>query len=287
MKRSFSIVTLSCFLILLSSYAAANEQEQNYWLEDHTSPEIQEKIENNSDTIFIPTAGIEQNGVLGTLKKHHHVLRYTMPQIAASYKNALIAPIIDFVPEGDIPSKEGHMAFAGTISMPSDLFRSIISHTVYSLAAHGFKKFYLFGDSGGNQKDQMIVAEKLRQKGYHVYAISDYYANKKQNEYLENKYDLDMKQIGTHMGMRDTSELLYAYPNAVRTDNIVDNTTNNFYDVGANGNALLASSDIGKALLDIKIDLSLKQIKTIETQPFIKEDNISRWDLLKKYFLTK
>ena len=54
---------------------------------------------NAEDTVFIATGGIEQNGPYLVTGKHNYVLRATTELIARKLGNAMIAPIIAFVPE--------------------------------------------------------------------------------------------------------------------------------------------------------------------------------------------
>ncbi len=251
-------------IIFLLSICNAYAKPYNPWLAEYTSPEIKDLIAKGYNRVLIPTAGIEQNGQFATLNKHQRVLEYTMPKIANRLGKTLIVPIVNYVPEGNIMTSEGHMAFAGTLSTPDSIFQSTMFNTVLSLAHHGFKKFYFLGDSGGNQAGQEKIAAFLQKQGYHAYNIADYYANDVQNQYLVQKYGFTPQQIGTHIGIRDTSELLYVSPNSVRLDKIVNNQNSDFNKTGGNGNATLATADIGKELLEIKINRAVHTINNIE-----------------------
>jgi creatinine amidohydrolase/Fe(II)-dependent formamide hydrolase-like protein len=156
------------------------------------------------------------------------------------------------------------MAFTGTISVSEFVFKSILLNTVFSLSQHGFKKFYFLGDSGSNQTGQHNAATFLQSQGYNAHHIPAYYANDVQNDYLIKKYGFTLQQIGTHIGIRDTSELLYASPESVRSDKIVNNEDSDFNKTGGNGNAYLATAKIGKALLNIKINRAITAIQQIE-----------------------
>ncbi len=78
--------------------------------------------------------------------------------------NALCAPIIKLVPEGDIEPKSSHMVSPGTMSMREETFAAVLNDAAESLQAHGFKNIIFIGDSGGNQASQKAVAEKLTAK---------------------------------------------------------------------------------------------------------------------------
>lgn len=253
-----------CPNFLIFANAENNKIRYNPWLADYTSFELKELLSQGYSRILIPTAGIEQNSMFASLNKHQKVLEYTIPEIAHHLQKTLIVPIINYVPEGDINPPSGHMNFIGTISLSETAFQSTLMNIVLSLAQNGFKKFYFLGDSGGNQDAQQKIAELLQKQGYHVYTISDYYANKVQNQYLTKEYGFTEAQIGTHIGIRDTSELLYASPQSVRLDKIVNNQNTDFYKTGGDGNATLADAKIGKKLLEIKIINSVKAIQKFE-----------------------
>jgi len=129
-------------------------------------------------TAIIPTGGIEPNGPWLALGKHNYVLRSNCDAIARKLGNALCAPIISLVPEGGIEPRTGHMLTAGTLTVREATFEAVLTDTVSSLKAHGFRNIILIGDSGGNQAGQKAVAEKLnaRWKGNPVVAhIPEYY----------------------------------------------------------------------------------------------------------------
>ena len=60
--------------------------------------------------------------------KHNYVLQTVLPYIARAIGKALIAPIVKFVPEGNIePTTTGHMQYAGTISVESATFEALLT----------------------------------------------------------------------------------------------------------------------------------------------------------------
>ena len=66
--------------------------------------------------------------------------------MARRLKNALVAPTIQYVPEGD-PDRQN----PGAISLPSPAYDMLLDAAARSLKAHGFKEILFIGDSGGNQ----------------------------------------------------------------------------------------------------------------------------------------
>ncbi|MBI4477921.1 MAG: creatininase family protein, partial [Acidobacteria bacterium] len=131
------------------------------WLEEMTWMDVRDAMKAGKTTVIIPTGGIEPNGPWLALGKHNYVLRANCDATARKLGNALCAPIIPLVPEGDIEPKSGHMRTVGTLSMREETFQAMLTDVVSSLKAHGFQNIAMIGDSGGNQRGQQAVAEKL------------------------------------------------------------------------------------------------------------------------------
>jgi len=212
----------------------------------------------------VPTGGTEQNGPHVVLGKHNYIVKYTAGKIAESLGKTLIAPVISYVPEGAIAPPEGHMKFAGTLSISEPEFEAILEATARSLKQHGFKTIAFIGDSGGNQAAQKRVAERLtrlwQNEGVRVLHVNDYYEANSQSAYLLNNGYSEL-QIGGHAGIRDTSELMAVFPSGVRTEFKVDHMGSDFLLTGADGDAGKASSFLGNILLNLKIEAAVKQIR--------------------------
>ncbi len=226
--------------------------------------EVQAALDNGYDTIIIPTAGTEQNGPFVPLGKHHMVVTKTSQMIARSLGNALIAPVIDYVPEGEIsPKPTIHMPWPGTISVPDPVFEGVLIAAAASMKQHGFKHIYFLGDSGGNQPAQNKVAKQLsaiwRAEGVEVANITDYYAANGQFDHLL-KQGYSKQDIGGHAGIRDTSEMLFIAPEMVKFRNW---QLPKGKDAGFDGNAGKASAKIGADMVQLKVNAALAQIKSL------------------------
>ena len=141
------------------------EAAASLWAEELTFMEIRDAIRAGVTTIIVATGGIEQNGPYVAGGKHNYVLQTVLPYIAREIGNALVAPIVKFVPEGSIePSPSGHMLYAGTISLEPNTFRALLTDICRSYKAHGFTDIILIGDSGGNQTGMQQVADTLNSR---------------------------------------------------------------------------------------------------------------------------
>jgi len=148
------------------------------WLEEMTWMDVRDAIKAGKTTIIIPTGGLEPNGPWLATGKHNYVLTANCEAIARKLGNALCAPVVKFVPEGNFDPPTVHMPSPNTISMREETFRMMLTDIVHSLKVHGFKNIILIGDSGGNQPGQRAVADSLTQiwKGDPVVAhIQEYY----------------------------------------------------------------------------------------------------------------
>ena len=134
------------------------------WLEEMTWMDVRDALKAGKTTAIISTGGIEPNGPWLVTGKHNYVLHANCDAIARKLGNAICAPIVKYVPEGDIEKKTGHMASPGTITMREETFQAVLTDVAESLQAHGFKTIVFIGDSGGNQKGQQTVADTLTTK---------------------------------------------------------------------------------------------------------------------------
>lgn len=240
------------------------EVTQQVYLEDMTWQEVWYAVKQGKTTAIIPTGGTEQNGPHMILGKHNYVVTYTAGRIAEKLGDALVAPVVRYVPEGNIQPQEGHMRFAGTLSVPEPVFEAILENTARSLKAHGFKLITFLGDSGGNQASQQRVAARLNTEwsdsDVRVLHVDEYYFKNGQVAFLRNRGN-DMKAIGGHAGIRDTSELLAVNPDGIRNELLGDNRKSDITQVGADGISGWASVETGQQMLRMKIAAGFNQIK--------------------------
>src|SRR5882672_9925109 len=149
---------LFAILLLCFAGAASAQTPDTVFLERLTWEEVRDAMAAGKTTIIIPTGGTEQNGPHMAIGKHNVRVAANADAIARRLGNALVAPVIAYVPEGSIDPPTGHMRFAGTISLPDPVFRQVLEYDARSLKQHGFKNIVLIGDSGPNQDGQNAVA---------------------------------------------------------------------------------------------------------------------------------
>ncbi len=265
MRRvSFALLTLA----LTAAFASA-QSPKRVFLDELTWTELRDMQRAGTTTVIIGTAGQEQKGPHMVTGEHKYVLTHTTERIARELGNAVVAPIITYVPEGswDAPLR-GHMAKAGSITLPEDRFVELLVHAGKSLHAGGFKTVILIGDSGGNQSGMKTAADALnlawKDDGGRALFIGDYYTKSTADirTYL-GSLGFPMESIGSHAGMVDTSELLFVNPALVRKDRLAP--SGGSADSGVNGDPTKATAELGKKLVQIKIDNALAQIRAANT----------------------
>ncbi|MEM9782237.1 MAG: creatininase family protein [Pseudomonadota bacterium] len=212
------------------------------------------------DTVIVPTGGTEQNGPHAVLGKHNLIVAETSERIASALGNALVAPVMAYVPQGAVGANPtGHMQWPGTLSLPEGVFEAVLEATVRSLQTHGFLQILLVGDSRDSQAAQARVAERLDAAWpeVRVIQVGAYYAANGQAAWLTDQGWGDA-EIGTHAGIRDTSELMAVAPGAVRTDPVPAPFLRHS---GVDGAPAMATAEIGERMLALKVEAALAQIQ--------------------------
>lgn len=236
-------------------------QPDSVFLEDLTWIEARDAIASGKTTVIIPTGGTEQNGPHMVLGKHNYLVHYKAGEIAKQLGNALVAPVVSYVPEGDINPPSGHMRFAGTISVPQDVFVKVLEYSARSLRQHGFVDIALVGDSGGNQAAQKLVAETLNKEwaasAARVHHISAYYPGRG-DEYVVSQ-GVSAADVGSHAGTHDTSSLMFLNPAMLRFDKMGPGRSGDGQ--GHVGNPLKATALFGKRILEMQVEDAVTQIR--------------------------
>lgn len=265
MFRRNVLLLIAC-LVMPAPGMAVGTAEKSYYLEDLTWTEVRQRMRDGTDTIIIPTGGTEQNGPHIAIGKHNWIVRYTSGEIARQLGNALAAPVLAYVPEGDIDKPQGHMAFPGTISVREESFAMILEDAARSFKTHGFKHICFIGDSGGNQSAQAKVAEKLTKEwqndGVTVLNVSDYYTNAAAERWIETQQiAADNVNAAAHGGFMDTSETLAVHKRGVRIFPLKSYSKAEFTAKGAPGDPSKASESYGQQLLMFKVKAAVEQIR--------------------------
>ncbi len=71
-------------------------------LDELTWTELRDEIKAGKTTIIVPVGGTEQSGPHMALGKHNVRVKVLAGRIASGLGNALVAPVVAYVPEGSI-----------------------------------------------------------------------------------------------------------------------------------------------------------------------------------------
>jgi creatinine amidohydrolase/Fe(II)-dependent formamide hydrolase-like protein len=199
------------------------------------------------------------------LGKHNARARALAGKIAQTLGNALVAPVLAYVPEGNIEPPTAHMRFPGTITVPEAAFEQVIASAARSFRLHGFRDIVLLGDHGGYQKSLRVVANRLNKEWsattVRVHAVEEYYrvAGTAFAQALRSRGYRD-DEIGTHAGLADTSLALAIDPALVRTERLSAGAKLGPAD-GVYGDPRRASAELGQLGVDAIVATTVDAIR--------------------------
>jgi creatinine amidohydrolase len=261
------ISLIACCLLGLAAPAQSQVQAQtpSVFLEDLTWTELKREVAAGKTTIIVPIGGTEQNGPHMALGKHNARVRALSEKIARELGNALVAPVIAYVPEGTVDPPSAHMRFPGTITIPDKTFEQVLESAARSFRLHGFRDVVFLGDHVSYQKDLQAVAEGLNREwaatSVRAHAILEYYrvTNTAYVDALKSRgHSAD--EIGTHAGLADTSLTLALAPGMVRSERLGNVPKPAAID-GVYGDPRRSSAELGQLGVDAIVATTVAAIR--------------------------
>ena len=242
------------------------------FIDELTWEENRDAMKAGKTVFIVPTGGTEKNGYHMVMGKHNFIVAHSANLMARRLKNALVAPMIQYVPEGD-PDRQN----PGAISLPSPAYDMLLDAAARSLKAHGATEILFIGDSGGNQQGMRDVAAKLNEEwkggGPKVYALTDYYEGGREHyrAWMEAAFGYTDDIIGSHAGISDTSQMLHVRPTGVRKDQI--KPWGGPKDSGVSGDPMKATAEIGRMGIEFKINAALNQYRLLKNPAAARGDS--------------
>jgi creatinine amidohydrolase len=236
-------------------------------IEEMTWTEIRDALAAGKTTVIVPTGGTEQNGPHMIAGKHNYIITHAATLMAERLGNALVAPTLQYVPQGDY-SRPGFGDKPGVLSYPGPDYEELLDAAARSLHAHGFTDILFIGDSGGNQAGLTAVAERLNEEWEgsptRVYALVDYYRQGAQDfrAWLLAQHGYDDATVGRHAGISDTSQLLYVHPQGIRLHKRAPG--GGHPDAGVTGDPTRATPEIGAMGIEFKVNAALAQYRSLK-----------------------
>jgi creatinine amidohydrolase len=250
-------------IVLCATVTPRAQAPDTVFLEDMTWPEVRDALKAGKTTVIVPTGGTEQNGPHMVLGKHNWLVRYKAGEVAKRLGDALVAPVVAYVPEGEINPPTGHMRFPGTITTPQDVYAKVLEFAARSFKQHGFKEIVFLGDSGGNQAGQKLVADALNKEwesaDVRVDHLSDYYPGPG-DDWLKSQGVSD-EDVGSHASIHDTASLLWLNPSMIRQDKLAPGRAND--GTGTVGNPTRSTVEFGRQIVERQIAAAVQQVKAL------------------------
>lgn len=245
--------------------AAARAAPPSLFLDDLTWIEVRDAVRAGALVALVPTGGSEENGPQMAIGKHNLIVRYCAGEIARRLGDALVAPVLSYVPEGNFDPPSGNLVLPGTVGVSEPAFAAVLRGAARSLALAGFRLICFLGDHGLSQRQQESVAQNLtrlwRKNGVRVASLERYYSGNGEIEWLKAQGYSDA-EVGEHAGLLDTSELLAVAPGAIRAG-LLSPRAWPAGPTGAVGDPTRASAEIGRKLLDLKIAAAVAEVREI------------------------
>jgi creatinine amidohydrolase len=259
------LISIAGIAFVAAAPAALAQAPATVLVEELTWTELRDAIGAGKTTIVVPIGGTEQNGPHMALGKHNVRVKALSERIARALGNALVAPVVAYVPEGSIDPPTSHMRFPGTITVPSDTFQRVLESAARSFRHHGFRDVVFLGEHGGYQKDVAAAAARLNREWAstpaRTHAVAEYYQS------FEHAYKQALKargltddEIGTHAGSADTSLTLALAPGLVRTERLKSGDRLGAAE-GVYGNPRRATADLGQLGVDVIVAETVAAIR--------------------------
>jgi creatinine amidohydrolase len=266
--RPWRVAVAAC-LLLACAGAALAQAPDTVFLEELTWTEVRDAIRSGKTTIILPTGGTEQNGPHMALGKHNARVKRLSEQIARRLGNALVAPVLAYVPEGPLAPPSGHMRFPGTITSPHEVFQGTLAAAARSFKLHGFRDIVFLGDHGGSQADQKAVASRLNREWaatpVRVHAIEEYYrASDVEFRQLLRSKGYGDRELGAHAGLLDTSLTLAIDPHLVRAGQMKAGRRDHD---GVDGDPSRATAELGRLGEELIVTRAVEAIKRSTARP--------------------
>lgn len=264
----YPMKTTAIWLALLCLPLSVFSQKSVY-LEELTTQEVSAMVKNSPSLVIIPVGGTEQNGPHMALGKHNTRVKVLVgriaQQLAAQKINTIVAPVVSYVPEGNISPPTEHMKWAGTISISDDAFKSMLLSAARSFRQHGFTDIVILGDSGNYQSllSQVAVTfnKDIKNAPARMHFIGDYYKATQANYIaaLQAK-GLSDTEIGTHAASADTALMLAIEPAMVKTEKLAEAAIQGRAG-GTLGDPRAATAALGQLAADAMVKMSVLAIQ--------------------------
>lgn len=229
------------------------------FMDEMTWLEIRNAMKAGKTTVIVPAGGLEATGPFIVLDKHQRMLRAQTDLIARKLGNALIAPVIRYVPADD--GNRGY--YLGDFNISLSAYKSTLADICAALRDQGFREIILIGDHQGAQRGLKEVAEELTQRwnggSTKVHYIPEYYDRTAVGNFVKTTLGITETRGGLGDNYYNTAILLAVSPESARLQERIDArqlTVN-----GVKLEPIEKTIENGKAILKIQSDQTVKAIQ--------------------------
>ncbi|MEO5794959.1 MAG: creatininase family protein [Rhodoferax sp.] len=256
--------------LLFATHTVWAQAPHTVFLEDLTWTELRDLVHQGKTTILVPIGGTEQSGPYVALGKHNARVKVLSQRIAEGLGNALVAPVIAYVPEGGTAPTTSHMRFPGTITVPDEVFKKTLESAANSFKVHGFQNIVFLGDHGGYQKDVQQVVALLNKSWASTGAtngaraiVPEVYYSTSSDGYAQilRQHGIRDDEIGTHAGLADTALLLAVAPQMVRKEAMRSGPKVGQADGVYGGDPRRATAELGQLGIDAIVSKTVQALK--------------------------
>ncbi len=238
------------------------------FMDDMTWSEITAALKAGKTTVILPAGGLEATGPFITLNKHQNMLRASTDIIARKLGNALVAPVVRYVPPDD--GERG--PYVGDFNISLAAYKSTLADIITALKDAGFKEIILIGDHQGAQKGLKEVAAELTSQwagsSAHVRFVPEYYDRSAVQNYIKNTLGItETRPSGGGFGDNyyNTAILFAVNPEGIRLKQRVE--ANTLTVNGVDLKPIEKTIANGKHILEMQTDQTVKAIQKAITGP--------------------
>ncbi len=236
------------------------------WIHELTWMEVRDEITSGKTIGIVGTGGVEQNGPYVAGGKHNYVLEAMCDAIARELGNAMCAPVMRYVPEGD----PENIRFPGTLSVRQETFQMVLEDVGNSLKSQGFTDVVFIGDSGGNQNGMAAAAEALNEHWGGVaraHYIEEYYREDIWScEYLKEELGIFQKpdvcsatRDQYHDDVHYSSIIATINPERIRAEQRIEK---NLYSINqVELGPIERTIEIGQKLIEYRTEITVRAIR--------------------------
>jgi creatinine amidohydrolase len=235
------------------------EAHDTVFIEAMTQIEIRDALKAGKTTALLFVGGMEDNGPYITVSQHNDIVRGMCDMIARELGNALCTPILGMAPGNPDTSSN-----PGSVVLPPETFKGVLSGIATSLKTQGFKNIMLMVDHGSDQGPTVEVsralAEAWKGSGAMAYYVKEYYNYNEVEKFEHDVLKVEEKREGYHDDYYTASISVALDPVSARMPERIKAKKTTINGVELAGPKAIED---GKKIMRFRADATVKAIKAL------------------------